>query len=49
MCIRDSLNSVIKELFLILDVPEKQRYDMPDWLKDFHTLMATFSKNHIMI
>ncbi|EPD2215181.1 DNA methyltransferase [Listeria monocytogenes] len=30
-----NLNSVIKELFLILDVPEKQRYDMPDWLKEF--------------
>lgn len=30
-----NLNSVIKELFLILDVPENQRYDTPDWLKKF--------------
>lgn len=30
-----NLNSVIKELFSILDVPENQRYDMPEWLKEF--------------
>lgn len=30
-----NLNSVIKELFLILDVPEKQRLDTPEWLKKF--------------
>lgn len=30
-----NLNSVIKELFLTLDVPENQRNDTPDWLKKF--------------
>lgn len=30
-----NLNSVIKELFLILDVPEKQRQDTPEWLRAF--------------
>jgi len=30
-----NLNSVIKELFLILDVPENQRQGMPEWLKKF--------------
>ncbi len=30
-----NLNSVIKELFLILDVPENQRHDTPEWLKKF--------------
>jgi type II restriction/modification system DNA methylase subunit YeeA len=30
-----NLNSVIKELFLILDVPENQRQDTPVWLKSF--------------
>lgn len=30
-----NLNSVIKELFLILDVPESQRHDTPEWLKKF--------------
>ncbi|MBV7505641.1 N-6 DNA methylase [Bacillus sp. sid0103] len=30
-----NLNSVIKELFLILDVPENQRHDTPEWLKEF--------------
>lgn len=30
-----NLNSVIKELFLILDVQENQRYNTPEWLIDF--------------
>ncbi|OXT15833.1 DNA methyltransferase [Bacillus sp. OG2] len=30
-----NLNSVIKELFLTLDVPENQRFDTPKWLKKF--------------
>lgn len=30
-----NLNSVIKELFSILDVPESQRHDTPEWLKKF--------------
>lgn len=30
-----NLNSVIKELFLVLDVPENQRYNTPEWLKEF--------------
>ncbi|MFD1851044.1 class I SAM-dependent DNA methyltransferase [Oceanobacillus bengalensis] len=30
-----NLNSVIKELFLILDVPENQRNNTPEWLKKF--------------
>lgn len=30
-----NLNSVIKELFIILDVPENQRHDTPEWLKKF--------------
>ncbi|MGG6359621.1 class I SAM-dependent DNA methyltransferase [Peribacillus frigoritolerans] len=30
-----NLNSVIKELFLILDVPENLRHDTPEWLKKF--------------
>lgn len=30
-----NLNSVIKELFSILDVPENQRHDTPEWLKKF--------------
>lgn len=30
-----NLNSVIKELFLILDVPENQKHDTPEWLKKF--------------
>ncbi|WP_431808554.1 class I SAM-dependent DNA methyltransferase [Lysinibacillus sphaericus] len=30
-----NLNSVIKDLFLILDVPENQRHDTPEWLKKF--------------
>ncbi|MBS3678746.1 class I SAM-dependent DNA methyltransferase [Ornithinibacillus massiliensis] len=30
-----NLNSVIKELFLILDVPESQRQDVPEWLRKF--------------
>lgn len=30
-----NLNSVIKELFLILDVPGNQRHDTPEWLKKF--------------
>ncbi|AJK86569.1 MULTISPECIES: DNA methyltransferase [Lysinibacillus] len=30
-----NLNSVIKDLFLILDVPENQRHDTPGWLKKF--------------
>ncbi|MFP7494455.1 DNA methyltransferase [Terribacillus saccharophilus] len=30
-----NLNSVIKELFLILDVPRNERINTPDWLKDF--------------
>ncbi|MCO6016916.1 DNA methyltransferase [Carnobacterium divergens] len=30
-----NLNSVIKKLFLILDIPENQRHDTPEWLKEF--------------
>ncbi|WP_404469256.1 class I SAM-dependent DNA methyltransferase [Sutcliffiella horikoshii] len=30
-----NLNSVIKELFLSLDVPENHRHEMPEWLKKF--------------
>ncbi|UPO91082.1 DNA methyltransferase [Niallia sp. Man26] len=30
-----NLNSIIKELFSILDVPENQRQDVPEWLKKF--------------
>lgn len=30
-----NLNTVIKELFLILDVHENQRHDTPEWLKKF--------------
>ncbi|MGM2630889.1 DNA methyltransferase [Bacillus cereus group sp. MYBK106-1] len=30
-----NLNSVIKELFSILDVPESQRQETPEWLKKF--------------
>ena len=30
-----NLNSVIKELFLILDMPENQRHNSPEWLKNF--------------
>lgn len=30
-----NLNSVIKELFLILNVPENKRNDTPGWLRDF--------------
>lgn len=30
-----NLNSVIKELFLILDVPENQRHDTHEWFKKF--------------
>lgn len=30
-----NLNSVIKELFSILDVPETQRHETPEWLKKF--------------
>ena len=30
-----NLNSVIKELFSILDVPENQRHETPEWLKKF--------------
>ncbi|CZQ86544.1 DNA methyltransferase [Trichococcus ilyis] len=30
-----NLNSVIKELFSILDVPENERHETPEWLKEF--------------
>lgn len=30
-----NLNSVITKLFSILDVPENQRHEMPEWLKEF--------------
>lgn len=30
-----NLNSVIKELFSILDVPENKRYETPEWLEKF--------------
>lgn len=30
-----NLNSVIKKLFSILDVPENQRHETPEWLKEF--------------
>lgn len=30
-----NLNSIIKELFSILDLPENQRHETPEWLKKF--------------
>lgn len=43
-----NLNSVIKKLFLILDVPENQRSDTPDWLNKFPYINGKlFSEHHV--
>ncbi|MDF9663117.1 DNA methyltransferase [Bacillus wiedmannii] len=39
-----NLNSVIKELFAILDVPENQRYETPEWLEKFPYINGKFFK-----